>query len=322
MPVDEIISTAQPHATPLAEVAPVLGGDAKAQATPQRSARRQRWIRFGVTHLALLLICAGFILPLGWMISTSLKTNREAMLFPPKILPNPPNFESYPQVLNHPRVDFPLFARNTVVVAGLAVVGTTFASAFVAYGFAKVRFRGRGVLFGMMLSTMMIPFPVIMISQFLLFRWLDVHTPIQFLGTFKPLWLPWWFGTAFNIFLLRQFFLTIPDELSEAARIDGCGDVGIFFRIILPLARPALACVALFTFMHHWNDFLGPLIYLQDPQQYTLALGLQQLQGTQGTTTEWNVLMAGSVLVVLPVIVLFFLTQRTFIQGIATTGLK
>jgi multiple sugar transport system permease protein len=149
-----------------------------------------------------------------------------------------------------------------------------------------------------------------------------VHTPIQFLGTFKPLWLPWWFGTAFNIFLLRQFFMTIPDELSEAARIDGCSDLGIFWRIILPLSRPALSCVALFTFMHHWNDFLGPLIYLQDPQQYTLALGLQQLQGTQGTTTEWNVLMAGSVLVVLPVIVLFFLTQRTFIQGIATTGLK
>jgi multiple sugar transport system permease protein len=256
------------------------------------------------------------------MISTSLKTNKEAMLFPPTLVPNPPNWKSYPDVLNYPRVDFPLFARNTVVVAGLAVIGTTFVSAFVAYGFSKVKFRGRGVLFAMMLSTMMIPFPVIMVSQFLLFRWLDVHTPIQFLGTFKPLWLPWWFGTAFNIFLLRQFFMSIPDELSEAARIDGCSDLGIFLRIILPLSRPALSCVALFAFMHHWNDFLAPLIYLQDPQQYTLALGLQQLQGTQGTTTEWNILMAGSVLVVLPVIVLFFLTQRTFIQGIATTGIK
>ena len=274
------------------------------------------------THVALILICAGFILPLAWMISTSLKTNKEAMTFPPTLVPNSPNFKSYPDVLNHPRVDFPLFARNTVVVAGLAVLGTTFMSAFVAYGFSKVRFRGRSLLFGMMLSTMMIPFPVIMVSQFLLFRWLDVHTPIQFLGTFKPLWLPWWFGTAFNIFLLRQFFMSIPDELSEAARIDGCSDLGIFLRVILPLSRPALSCVALFTFLHHWNDFLAPLIYLQDPQQYTLALGLQQLQGTQGTTTEWNILMAGSVLVVLPVIVLFFLTQRTFIQGIATTGLK
>src|SRR5688572_22032214 len=317
MAQDEVI----PYASPLTP-APTSTLKAALRLLWRAYLAYRRFVASLIPYFALRLICAGYILPLAWMISTPPRTNRAALLFLPTIVPNPPNFESYPQVLNHPRVDFPLFARNTVVVAGLAVVGTTFASAFVAYGFAKVRFRGRGLLFGMMLSTMMIPFPVIMISQFLLFRWLDLHTPIQFLGTFKPLWLPWWFGTAFNIFLLRQFFMTIPDELSEAARIDGCGDVGIFFRIILPLARPALACVALFTFMHHWNDFLGPLIYLQDPQQYTLALGLQQLQGTQGTTTEWNVLMAGSVLVVLPVIVLFFLTQRTFIQGIATTGLK
>ncbi|MEA2709477.1 MAG: multiple sugar transport system permease protein [Phycisphaerales bacterium] len=318
MPVDEVI----PYARPLTPSARLGESAAKAQATFRAAARRKKWMNLLVIHVALVCICAGFILPLAWMISTSLKTNKEAMLFPPKMVPIPPNWKSYPNVINHERVDFPLFARNTVIVAGLAVVGTTFVSAFVAYGFAKVKFRGRGLLFAMMLSTMMIPFPVIMVSQFLLFRWLDVHTPIQFLGTFKPLWLPWWFGTAFNIFLLRQFFMSIPDELSEAARIDGCSDFGIFWRIILPLARPALACVALFTFMHHWNDFLGPLIYLQDPQQYTLALGLQQLQGTQGATTEWNILMAGSVLVVLPVIVLFFLTQRTFIQGIATTGLK
>jgi multiple sugar transport system permease protein len=317
---DDVIPYAQPHPTPMAEVAPVVS--AKPQATPGAARRTRGWPKRLVTHAALLLICAGFIMPLAWMISTSLKTNKESMQFPPTLVPNPPNFRSYPQVIRHERVDFPLFGRNTVVVATLAVIGTTFFSAFVAYGFAKVRFRGRGVLFGMMLSTMMIPFPVVMVSQFLLFRWLDVNTPIQFLGTFKPLWVPAWFGTAFNIFLLRQFFMSIPDELSEAARIDGCGDLGIFCRIILPLSKPALSCVALFTFMHHWNDFLGPLIYLQDPQQYTLALGLQQLQGTQGTTTEWNLLMAGSVLVVLPVIVLFFLTQRTFIQGIATTGLK
>jgi multiple sugar transport system permease protein len=319
MASDEVIPYAQPT-TPIPGATPRL--DVIARDAARAATRRQKWIRLLMSHLALLLICAGFILPLAWMITTSLKTNRDAMRFPPTIIPNPPNWKSYPQVLNHPRVDFPLFARNTVVVAGLAVVGTTFVSAFVAYGFSKVKFRGRGLLFAMMLSTMMIPFPVIMISQFLLFRWLDLHTPIQFLGTFKPLWLPWWFGTAFNIFLLRQFFMSIPDELSEAARIDGCSDLGIFLRIILPLSKPALSCVALFTFMHHWNDFLAPLIYLQDPQQYTLALGLQQLQGTQGTTTEWNILMAGSVLVVLPVIVLFFLTQRTFIQGIATTGLK
>jgi multiple sugar transport system permease protein len=275
-----------------------------------------------ITHLALLLICAGFFIPFGWMISTSLKTSTTAMDFPPKLIPSPPNWKSFHDVVNHPRFDYALYARNTLVIAALAVTGTTLVSAFVAYGFAKVQFRGRSLLFGVMLSTMMIPFPVVMISLFALYRWLDVHTPIQFLGTNKPLWIQAWFGSAFNIFLLRQFFLTIPNELSDAARIDGCGDLGIFCRIILPLARPALACVALFTFMGVWNDFLGPLVYLQHPEQYTLALGLQGLQGTRGSATEWNILMAGSLLVILPVIVLFFLTQRTFIQGIATTGIK
>src|SRR6202789_90045 len=141
------------------------------------------------------------------------------------------------------------------------------------------------------------------------------------LGTFKPLLLPAWFGSAFNIFLLRQFFITIPDELSEAARIDGCSELGIFFRIIIPLARPALTVVALFAFMATWNDFLGPLIYLQRPEQFTLALGLQNFQSQHGGT-DWNYMMAASILVILPVLILFFIAQKTFIEGIATTGIK
>jgi multiple sugar transport system permease protein len=147
------------------------------------------------------------------------------------------------------------------------------------------------------------------------------HTPIQFSGTFKPLWLPAWFGSAFNIFLLRQFFITVPDELAEAARIDGCSEFGIFWRIILPLSRPALSVVALFAFLAIWNDFLGPLIYLQRPEQFTLALGLQNFQSKAGGTS-WHLLMAASTLVVLPAVVLFFLAQKTFIEGIATTGTK
>ena len=274
------------------------------------------------THIALLMICAGFVVPFAWMLSTSLKTSAEAMVFPPKIIPSPANWKTYQDVWHHPRFDFPLYARNTLVIAALAVIGTTISSAFVAYGFSKVRFRGRGMLFGMMLSTMMIPFPVTLVSLFALYRWLDVHTPIQFLGTNKPLWLPACFGTAFNIFLLRQFFMTIPDELSEAARIDGCSDFAIFWRIVLPLSRPALSCVALFTFMGVWNDGLGPSVYLQHPEQYTLALGLSQLQGYRGAVTDWNQLMGASTLVIAPLIILFFLTQRTFIQGIATTGMK
>jgi len=173
----------------------------------------------------------------------------------------------------------------------------------------------------LMLATMMIPFPVTMVSLFTVFRWLGDHTGVAFLGTFKPLWLPAWFASAFNVFLLRQFFLTLPDDLSEAARIDGCGDVGIFLRVILPLSRPALTVVALFAFLGTWNDFLGPLIYLQRPEQFTLALGLANLQSQQGGT-PWPPLMAASVLVILPVLALFFLAQRTFVEGIATTGMK
>ena len=172
-----------------------------------------------------------------------------------------------------------------------------------------------------MLASMLVPFPVTMVSLFSIFRWMGENAGIQMLGTFKPLWLPAWFGSAFNIFLLRQFFLTIPDDLSEAARIDGCSEFGIFWRIILPLARPALTVVALFAFMGIWNDYLGPLVYLQRAEQFTLALGLQNFQSQHGGT-PWHLLMAASVLVIAPVILLFFLAQKTFIEGIATTGMK
>jgi multiple sugar transport system permease protein len=167
----------------------------------------------------------------------------------------------------------------------------------------------------------MVPFPTTMVPLFNIFVWLGKHTPFQWLGTTKPLWVPGWFGSAFSIFLLRQFFITIPDELSEAARIDGCSEWGIFWRIMLPLSRPALSVVALFTFMWAWRDFLGPLIFLQRPTQYTLSLGLQTFQSQHGNT-PWNQLMAASVLIILPVLVLFFIAQKTFIEGIATTGMK
>jgi multiple sugar transport system permease protein len=156
---------------------------------------------------------------------------------------------------------------------------------------------------------------------FVIFMWLGTHTPIQFMGTFKPLWFPQLFGSAFNIFLLRQFFVTIPEELSEAARIDGCNEFMIFWRVMLPLSRPALSVVALFTFLWAWRDFMGPLVYLQYPSQYTLSLGLQTFQSQNGAT-PWNQLMAASVLVILPVLFLFFMAQKTFIEGIATTGMK
>ncbi|MDX1933089.1 MAG: carbohydrate ABC transporter permease [Capsulimonadales bacterium] len=274
-----------------------------------------------IVLVALLILCLGFALPFLWMMSTSLKTLDRTMAMPPQWVPDPIVPQNYVKVLQNPKLNFPLLTRNTLMVAVLSVLGTTLSSSLVAYGFARIRFKGNSTLFGLMLATMMIPFPVIMVPLFTVFRWLGDHTGVPLLGTLTPLWLPSWFGSAFNIFMLRQFFLTLPMELSEAAQLDGCSEFGIFRRIVLPLSRPALAVVALFTFMGAWNDFLGPLVYLQDPGQYTLALGLQTFQSQHGGT-EWNLLMAASVLVISPVILLFFLAQRTFIQGIATTGMK
>lgn len=289
--------------------------------------RKYRPAEFIWIYLGLLLVCAGFIIPFTWMISTSLKTLEQTRQ--PGFMPHPIVPGNYVKAFQNPALDFAMLTRNTLIITALTVVGGTISSAIAAYGFAKIPFRGRGPLFALVLATMMVPFPVTMVSLFCIFRWIDAHTArwlgpdniFQMLGTFKPLWLPAWFGSAFSIFLLRQFFMTLPKELSEAARLDGCTEMGIFLRIILPLAKPALAVVALFTFMAAWNDFLGPLVYVQRPEQYTLALGLMAYQSQHGGT-EWNVLMAASIMICLPVVVLFFLSQRTFITGIATTGVK
>ena len=186
-------------------------------------------------------------------------------------------------------------------------------SALAAYGFSRIEWKGRDKVFLVLLATMMIPFPVIMVPIYSLFK------SLGWIGTFKPLWVPSFFAGAFNVFLLRQFFLTLPKDMSEAARIDGCSEFQIFLRIILPLSKPALLVVAIFQFMATWNDFLGPLIFLTEQKDFTLALGLQSFQSQHGGTA-WHHLMAASTLVVLPVIVLFFFAQRTFIEGIATTG--
>jgi multiple sugar transport system permease protein len=289
-------------------------------AIPRRKLRRKYYHRW-LALVAVMVICAGYLLPFVWMLSTSLKRVDQTMTIPPQIIPHPIMPGNFWKVITSDKVDFPLYTRNTLIIAALTVLGTTLSSSIVAYGFAKIRFKGRGFLFALMLSTMMVPFPVMMLPLFIVFRFIGDHTPLQMLGTFRPLWLPAWFGSAFSIFLLRQFFLTIPDDIGEAARIDGCTEWGIFWRIMLPLSKPALSVVALFSFMWAWNNFLGPLLFFQRPDQYTLALGLQAFQSQQGGT-DWNLLMAASMLVMLPVIILFFLAQKTFIRGIATTGLK
>jgi len=214
----------------------------------------------------------------------------------------------------HKTITFVTYLSNTLLVALLAVIGTVSSSALVAYGLSRIPWRGRATLFNLTLATMMVPFPVLMVPLYGVFR------SLGWIGTLLPLWVPAFFGGAFNIFLLRQFFLTIPAELSDAARIDGCSEFGIFWRVILPLARPAISVVALFTFLNVWNDFLGPLIFLTEPQTFTMALGLQQYQSQFGGS-EWHLLMAASALLVMPIIVLFFFAQKTFIQGISTTGM-
>lgn len=222
---------------------------------------------------------------------------------------------NYHSVLTDENTDMPLYLRNTLIIAILGVCGTVVSSAIVAYGFSRVRWRGRGVAFITMLATMMIPFPVVMVPLFVMFR------EVGWIGTFAPLWVPAWFGNAFSIFLLRQFFMTLPRELDDAARIDGCGHVRNFFYIILPLSKPALLVVALLQFMFVWNDFLGPLVFLTHRDQFTLALGLQLYLSKLGQT-PWNLLMAATAIMTAPVLLLFLITQRTFVDGISTVGTK
>jgi multiple sugar transport system permease protein len=212
-------------------------------------------------------------------------------------------------------VGFFTFFANTVIVCVLGVIGTVLSNALVAYGFARLKWRGRDAFFALTLATLMIPYPVLMVPLFGVFQGLG------WIGTLLPLWVPAFFGSAFNIFLMRQFFRTLPLELSEAARLDGASELRTFWQIILPLSRPVLAVAALFHFLHAWNDFLGPLLYLTRKHTFTLGLALQSYQTTHGGV-QWHFLMAASTVIILPVLLLFFFAQKTFIQGVATTGSK
>lgn len=271
-------------------------------------------------HIALVLLSVLFLMPLLWMFSTSLKPIEETMSSPPKWIPSKVLWSNYPDAMAYHAeelgyIPFLVYARNTLIVTILTVTGAVLSNALVAYSFARLKWPGRDLFFSITLATMMIPFPVLMVPTFSLFKWLG------WVGSYKPLWVPAFFASAFSIFLLRQFFRTIPMELSEAAKLDGCSELRIFTDIIAPLARPALMVVALFTFMGSWNDFLGPLIYLVDQNTFTLSLGLSAYQ-TQHGGTPWNLLMAATLVVIMPVIIVFFLAQKVFIQGIATSGLK
>lgn len=254
-----------------------------------------------------------FAFPFLWMVGTSLTPGELVLDRNRPFIPMQPAWSNYSEALTV--LPFATFLKNTLIISVMCVIGQTVSASLVAFAFARLKFPGRDALFVMVLATMMLPGQVTMIPTFIMFTipgWID---------SLKPLIVPAFFGGgAFFIFLLRQFFLTIPTELEDAARIDGCGSFGIYRHVILPLSKPALTAVALFSFMGHWNDFLGPLIYTQSEENKTLALGLSAFKGLHGT--EYHLMMAASVAVLLPVIILFFFSQKYFVEGVVTSGVK
>jgi multiple sugar transport system permease protein len=272
--------------------------------------------RFAIFYLVLAGLGALFLIPFLWMLSVSLHDLGSVFEQPFRWIPTELRWDNYSGVTS--LLPFWRYTLNTVVITALTLLGTLLSCSLVAFGFSRLRFRGRESLFALCLSTMMLPGQVTMIPLYMLFAklgWVD---------TYLPLVVPAFFGSPFYIFLLRQFFLTIPREYDQAAMLDGASQLRIYWSIILPLARPALATVALLTFIGTWNDFFGPLIYLNSPEKATLTLGLSMLksQVIGSGVTQWNLLMAGAVLVMLPNVVVFFLAQRHFVRGITLGGLR
>lgn len=265
-------------------------------------------------HLALIAIGILFFFPFLWMLSTALKTPQELIAMPPKVLPAAPQWSNFIDAVT--TIPFMLYLKNSLVVAVLTIVGALFSSTITAYSFAKLKWPGRDIWFTLMLATMMIPMQVILIPMFIMyskFGWLD---------TYLPLVLPAFFGggQAFYIFLLRQFFRGVPNELTESAVVDGANHFLIFWKIMLPLSKPAILTVGLFTFMSVWNDFFGPLIFISSPEKSTLALGLRAFQSQFGG--QYNLMLAASIIVMTPTIIIFLLAQKQFIEGIKFSGIK
>lgn len=278
-----------------------------------QQARYRHLVYETVMEIVLIALSVVMLIPFFWLISTSLKVRGTEFTFPPVWIPQPAVWENYLTAFFRSGLPFPRFMLNTVIITGANMVGVLFSASLAGFGFARMRFPGRDMLFILVLSTLMLPEIVTQIPSYLLFRllgWID---------TFLPLIVPAFLGGgAFYIFLFRQFFMSIPYELDEAARIDGAGTLQIYLKVILPLSKPVLATVAIFTFLGNWNSFMGPLIYLNSIENMTLAVGLRAFQGLRGT--EWNLMMAAAAVMMAPVLVLFFAAQRYFIQGIVTTG--
>jgi len=294
----------------------------------QRTAPRQRslsetWnitkrvLGRAITYLVVFFIALLFMIPFFWTVSSALKHPSELYVFPPKWLPATPQWRNWPEVWR--QIPFGKYVLNSFYVTGLAVIGQVVSATLVAYGFARFRFPGREGLFLLVLGTMILPAQVTMIPQFLMFR------AVKWLDTYKPLIVPSYFGGgAFFIFLMRQFLMTIPLDMDESARLDGASSLRILINVLLPLCQPALATVAIFSFLGHWNSFLFPMIYLNTMQKFTLPIGLRyfQLTAETGGDPKEHLLMAASLMASIPGIILFFTAQRYFVQGIVMTGIK
>jgi multiple sugar transport system permease protein len=291
-----------------------IGPEIQPGRTSARAQVRQKLI---VLYVAMTVLGLIFMFPFFWTVSSSLKEPWELHTFPPTWLPVVPQWQNYERVLE--KVPFLLWAWNSVYVVALSTIGTVLSASIVAYSFARFRYRGRDLIFLVTLGTLMLPAQVTLIPQFVLFY------KLGWINTLKPLWIPAWFGGgAFAIFLLRQFIMSLPRELDEAAIIDGASYPRIFWSIILPLCKPALATIAVISFIGGWNDFVNPLIYLNSPEKFTLAVGLnffKSVPESSGLPLD-HLLMAGSVMVIIPVLAIFFAAQRYFVQGIVLSGIK
>lgn len=279
-----------------------------------RTRRGQQRLSTAAVFVALCLGAAVILLPFFWMVSTALKRADQVYLSPPVWVPIPPQLGNFTEVLT--RVPFHRYAFNTFVIVALVMVGTLFSCSFAAYGFARLRAPGRNLIFMLVLATLMLPGAVTLVPTYLMFNQLG------WVNTFLPLTVPAFFGSAFFIFLLRQFYLTLPIELEEAAKIDGASVYRIWWSIILPLSQPVLATVAVFTFVSTYNDFFTPLIYLSDEDTYTIAVALSFFQGSPRIGPQMHLLMAAVTMSILPPLLLFLAAQRYFVRGIVMSGIK
>jgi len=267
-----------------------------------------------LTHTILLIGAIIIFIPIAWMISTSLKPPEQVRKFPPVWIPDPFVWSNYVTAVTIYPVSFLVFIRNSLVISLSVVLGTVLSNTIVAFAFARLRFPGSRILFLIALSTMMLPRQITLIPLFILF------SKLGWVNTFRPLIIPAFFANGYDIFLMRQFYSSIPSEMDDAARIDGCGVLGLFFRIILPMSKPAIGIMAIFAFQWSWSEFLGPLIYLSKMETFPLSIALSYLRGTHRVL--WSELMVVSFIAMMPPLILFFIAQRSYIQGIVITGVK